>query len=132
MILGALNCRTGELTLVNLGHPPPIWYAPESVREVENAPLPNNNLLGSLEFPLPRSKTIQLMPGQGFILFTDGLLENYSGKLKRKELKKWLARASDITSAVEDITEKYHSFSDGKPAGDDVAILGIQWLGEDT
>lgn len=132
MILGALNCRSGELTLLNLGHPSPIWYAPEGVAEVEKAVLPNNNLLGSSEFPLPRSKTFQLVPGQGFILFTDGLLENYSGKLKRKELKKLLTGASDIASAVEGVTEKYHSFADGLPAGDDVAILGVQWLGKNT
>lgn len=130
MILGALNCRSGALTLLNLGHPSPVWYAPEGVAEVEKASLPNNNLLGSSEFPFPRSKTFQLEPGQGFILFTDGLLENYSGKLRRKELKKLLTGATDITSAVEEVTEKYHSFADGQPPGDDVAILGVQWLGK--
>ena len=132
MILGALNSRSGKLTLLNLGHPSPVWYAPKGVADVEKPILPNNNLLGSSEFSLPRSKTFQLVPGQGFILFTDGLLENYSGKLKRKELKNLLTGASDISSAVEGVTQKYHSLADGQLAGDDVAILGVQWLGNIT
>jgi len=130
MILGALNCRSGELTLINLGHPAPIWYSPVGVPEIEKAVLPNNNLLGNEEFTSPRSKTLQLLPGQGLVLFTDGLLENYSGKLKRKELKKITSSTSDIAMAVDEVTQKYHSFADGKPAGDDVAILGVQWLGD--
>lgn len=129
MILGALNCRSGELTLVNLGHPAPVWFAANGVPAVVDTALPKNNFLGNPEFPLPLTKTFQLIPGQGFVLFTDGLVENYSGKLKRKELNRILTGASDISTAVEDISEKYHSYSDENPPGDDVAILGVQWLG---
>ncbi len=70
-----LNCKTNELTVVNMGHPPLIVIQVGGrVLEVGRG----GDVLGVFEDAFYREDHIKLLPGDRFILYTDGLIEGTS------------------------------------------------------
>jgi hypothetical protein len=72
--LAELHLDTGELTLLNAGHPAPLLVAPDGgMRPVRCSPaLPAGLGLGKS----PPLTTMQLEPGDRLLLFSDGVVEN--------------------------------------------------------
>jgi hypothetical protein len=64
------------------------------------------------------------------LVFTDGLLENYSGKITRRWLKECANSTSSADNIIAHVVGEYGALTQkhGLPA-DDVALLAIRWLG---
>jgi serine phosphatase RsbU (regulator of sigma subunit) len=129
MVLGSLNCETGELTLVNLGHPIPVPFGAAD-NDIRKSLRNTNNPLGSLSFERPNVNTLHFTPGQGILIFTDGLLENYPRAIHKKQLLKIASKAETAEHMIELTNSLYNAASNPEtPPGDDVALLAIRWLG---
>lgn len=74
LLLGVLDAETGELTLANAGHNPPLHWSAER-QHAEEIAVPSNIPLGLMPdfgFELTRRR---LDPGDKLILYTDGITE---------------------------------------------------------
>lgn len=133
MIMGSLHCDSGEITLLSLGHPNPVWLGSAAGTSKNTTVLPANPYLGDPDFTPPQVLSLRLSPNQGVLAFTDGLLENYGGKIKRQWLKEIANSESGASNVTNRIVERYSALAEerGLPA-DDTAMLAIRWLGSDT
>jgi len=73
VFFASLNIQTGQLTYATGGHEPPYWIQAADGR-VEALP-GRGMLLGALPTIYVEEHTITLAPGDGLILYTDGLTE---------------------------------------------------------
>jgi serine phosphatase RsbU (regulator of sigma subunit) len=77
-LLGRLDLRTGELALVNAGHPTPLLLRDGTVTPVL---LPVNRPFGVLRDRPYRPSRIDLQPGDRLVMLTDGMLERGAAAL---------------------------------------------------
>lgn len=116
-----LDKLSGELSVVNLGHPP-LLYIPMfgSVQEVGNS----GDILGAFEDALYTEVKIKVYPGDKFMIITDGLIEGqevwFSAITKLKEIA---SSHSDLEREpfIEVISKETESLRKGDP--DDVLVL---------
>ncbi len=73
MAYGAINSRTGSVTLSQAGHPPPLWVSPinHQVKPINGEGVP----VGMMPDMTYQSQTIQLQPGDRLFLYSDGITE---------------------------------------------------------
>ena len=130
MIMGSLHCDTGEISLLSLGHPSPIWIDNTESPLKKIGILPINAYLGDSNFVAPKCAEFCISSNQGVLVFTDGLLENYSGKITRRWLKECANSTSSADNIIAHVVGEYGALTQkhGLPA-DDVALLAIRWLG---
>ena len=93
----AIDLRTGEFSLGNAGHPPPIQFAAGSGRWSvhESAGGPVLGIIPEAEFP--RSQGV-LGRGDALVLYTDGVIEARSHDLTRG-LDRLLGKAESLVTA---------------------------------
>ncbi|MCX5205481.1 SpoIIE family protein phosphatase [Streptomyces sp. NBC_00237] len=72
MIMGRYDPATARLTWVQAGHLPPLLLREGQPRYL---PVPRGILLGAMAAPVYEEATLQLLPGDHLLLFTDGLVE---------------------------------------------------------
>lgn len=139
VLLGVLNVGTGEVEFCSAGH-----MAPFVLRQDGTVSLPacrSGVALGVMEeMPFP-SQRLTLAPGEGLVLYTDGVSEAFSatGEMFGDEgLAKTLRRsvgpgaipsAPDLTQAI---AESVDRFAVGAPQSDDITILVFKYLGLDA
>ena len=124
MLYGVLDPESGELRLVNAGHPPPLLVAPDG----------GGRFLGGASGPpvgaLPTARYVEqrtvLAPGATLLLYTDGLVEDRS-----TPLEDGLARLHEIAlSAPRDVdsfcSHVLRRVIGAAPSDDDVAVLAVQ------
>ncbi len=132
MAMGCLDVSTGQLTVVNAGHPHPFIVSP--IGEcVENIVSRGQRLGGSLATKL-QAQSFQLRPGDSIFLYTDGLLENTGSQeriFSHLSLKKLLERnvdAEDLNSVVLNYANEIWGEKVINP-DDDVSLLTFTWEG---
>lgn len=126
----ALDAVTGELEYANAGHNLP-WLATSDEGSWLRAPagLP----LGALEDFEYDSQRISLFPGEGIVLYTDGVTEARSpaGELFGDErLGQLLAGLSDASAACPCalVDEAVRSFAASAEQADDVTVCALRWM----
>ncbi|MFJ4878562.1 PP2C family protein-serine/threonine phosphatase [Streptomyces sp. NPDC088745] len=72
MIMGRYDPATARLTWVQAGHLPPLLLRAGQPRYL---PVPRGILLGAMAAPCYEEATLQLLPGDHLLLYTDGLVE---------------------------------------------------------
>lgn len=127
MVLGRLDPARGELVYTSAGHPPGLLLG----RDREARWLEGGRFV-PLGVPAPAAypeASVELRPGDTLLLYTDGLVETRgvpidSGLNRLLEVARPLCDAviSDVTDAVVDTIV-------GSGGGDDVALLGIRFVG---
>jgi hypothetical protein len=139
LIMGSLECDSGGVTLLQFGHPFPFLFggrgdaagaSPDAVVTILK-PLGNHGL-GSARFPNPQAQRFQMRDGQGLFLYTDGLVENFKGRMTTKRIRRILAGSNAFGDAVESVVHAYSTESDGGSdvrGEDDTAVLAIHWHG---
>jgi len=125
-----LDNETGQLSIANGGHLPPLWihHSDFSCDWVACAPgIP----LGILPDAIFNKNTIQLQPGDYIVLFTDGVIEakNKRGVMfSRERLAKLVARKWESPDAlVIAIIDEVLKFSSGNSQHDDITVLALKW-----
>ena len=128
---GELNTRTGHVTFVNAGHNPPVVIRDGKAELLKSHP---SLALGAMPDVPYGVGELQLAPGDGIYLYTDGIVEqpDQAQKLYGEErLLKVLAdrnrRGKEILDAVQ---ADVHRHAAGVEQADDCTQLLIRYRGE--
>lgn len=128
---GILTTTTGVVEYVSAGHNPPYIVSGSGVRKVE---LTGGTILGCLDDFVFESKTLQLMPGDLFFLYTDGVTEAFNARdelFEETRLERYLEsqRSRPTEAVVEGCFQEVAAFATGKAQSDDITILAIRYNG---
>lgn len=120
-----LDIGRREITVTSAGHLPPLLISNGSGEYVQaDVGLPVGVRAGVSYTPT----TVSVPPGATLLAFTDGLVE-----LRGESIDEGLARlreaASNDGSELSDMLSRLLSELRPEPAEDDIAILGVRWLG---
>lgn len=130
MFAVALNTGTGELEFANAGHNLPVLRSPIHGNHWLSARpgLP----LGVLDDYLYTSGITSLLPGEGAVLYTDGVTEARSatGELFGDDrlMSALDTCGHDAACAVERLEHSVASFAQGAEQTDDLTVLSFSWL----
>lgn len=126
-----LNRHTGELTITNGGHLPPLWFqqATQSFRVVNGASGIPLGIMPEIELS---EQVIQLRPGDHLLLYTDGIIEakNARGKMfSRQRLEEVSNQAwNDPQRLIDEIIKQIKKFSRNVSQHDDITLVAIKWM----
>jgi serine phosphatase RsbU (regulator of sigma subunit) len=121
-----LDPRTGRVTYANAGHCPPLWRRGADVVEVSAAGLP----LGVLPEGQYAEMELQLGPGEGLLLYSDGVVETHgpNGELFGFErLARLVATAGAGPARLEGLLAGLAAFRQTPgPPEDDLTLLVVE------
>ena len=131
-VIGALDLATGQLSVVDAGHLPPLLAQSAGVRELDLDV--KGPALGVVPGASYSSAEVSVPSGAMLVLYTDGVTEARSpaGDLFGVDrLRAVLGEASNGTAdeAVHRIVEAVETFAGGAPQEDDVTMLTVRWRG---
>lgn len=122
-----IDLRHGEAYYCNAGHTPLLMVSNQSVKAVARPSSP----LGLASEVLPQVTKLDLNPGDGIFLYTDGLLDNEGPdgeRLKIRMLQRLLAAAESPRECDRMIRESCENLWQNTPQKDDSSYLHIRWL----
>lgn len=128
---GILNTKTGELDYVNAGHNPP--YLLRHGGGVEKLESTGDIILGCFEEYTFHRRSATLKPGEGILLFTDGVTEAFNrqeeiyGEPRLENLLAALGPAS-VRNIVEGVMGDVTTFSEGVAQSDDITLLALKYF----
>ncbi|ACN13332.1 predicted phosphoserine phosphatase RsbU (Sigma factor regulation protein RsbU) [Desulforapulum autotrophicum HRM2] len=132
LIIGVLNIRTGALTYSSGGHNHPILVEKNgSINYKTDKSGPMVGVIADFDY---REISVDLLPGDGFFLYTDGVTEAMDkeqhlfsdGKLLETVQNGPLDR---LEATIENVMEKVVDHAGDAPQSDDIAMLMIRYNG---
>jgi sigma-B regulation protein RsbU (phosphoserine phosphatase) len=125
---GILDVKNRRLRYVGGGLPYPAVLAAGRLVLLDTQGTP----LGLQQDLSAQEKTMELLPGDKFLLFTDGIYEAFNAEDEmygRKRLMEFAVKLSDsdIQTMVRAIVREHQNYLNGMPATDDVTLLGIEF-----
>lgn len=129
LFYGILNIRTGEFQYSNAGHNPPYLIGrPEGANPLDAPP---HVVLGIDENAVFATQSIELAPGNGLFLFTDGITEAFNPRqemFSERRLKECLERAPALSAKelIRTVVEEVRTFIEGAPQSDDLTMLAVR------
>ena len=134
VFIGILDTETGVFSYANGGHNP-AWILGKDGTWLKAR---KGLMVGIMDMIQYKTETLQLAPGGGLFLYTDGVTEalNPEEELYGEDrldavLKKVEAAAGGEASSetlVEDVLADVHTFVNGAEASDDITALAFRWL----
>jgi sigma-B regulation protein RsbU (phosphoserine phosphatase) len=134
LFYGVLDTRTGAIEFANAGHNPPYLFSTDGgfmVLRDKSGPM-----LGVIEGIEYRTKPCRIDPGEGILLYTDGVTEAIDRNgafFEEPRLEKFLKEHA--SQPVEQLALSLHTtvqdFSKGIPQADDITVLALRyWSGK--
>jgi len=129
---GIMDMKTGELEYANAGHNPP--YILNNSGQIQMLESAGDIVMGVFEDKQFATRSIQLKPQEGVLLFTDGVTEAFNlqneayGEPRLEKLISTLHNSSSekfINTIVTDVDD----FTQGAPQSDDITMLYMKYLG---
>lgn len=133
VVYAILDTKTGDLEYGNAGHNLPYLLSSRvGITALEN---PGGMALGVLEDRVYPVKRVRLQPGDGLLLYTDGVTEamDAAGNLfSADRLERLLRRIQNgtPTEIVRDTVAEVRSYAAGEPQADDITLLALRYLQE--
>ena len=130
---GLLNLRNGRLLYSNAGHEPPLII--RSGKPVERLKSKSGVPLGALRsFKYVVEKTV-LEPGDGVLLFTDGVTEASNRREELFSIHRLLevverCGPSEPSYIVQEVADSVDQFAEGTSQSDDIAMVCVQYRGQ--
>jgi len=130
MFLGLIDTRTGLVSFVNAGHPPPhLLSASGETRQIEAKPAMPLGVRRQTRF---QTRTLAIQPGDALFVCSDGVFEalNDAGDLFSIERLGRLLReanAAEPPEMIRVIREAVDAFRGSTPRTDDVTALALRW-----
>lgn len=128
--IGELHVDTGLLTYVNAGHNPPVLRHGGEVAYLRSRP---GLVLGAMAGIPYRAIDVQLQPGDGLYLYTDGITEqpNAAGELFGEErlLKLLEAGRNKAPKLLDDVLAAVKNHADETEQADDCTQLVLRFRG---
>ena len=125
--IGIVDLKTGVVDYVNAGHNPPLVQRSDgSVRYLEGR---GGLALGAVDGAVYRRQSLTLAPGDGILLYTDGVTEATSpahelyGADRLKKTLTALFGVSDAGAVITGILDGVNAFAAGAEQSDDITIL---------
>jgi len=130
--LGCLDIPTGKFVFANAGHNPPLLFSGGVYRRLASKA---GFVLAGMENTIYREGEITLQPGDGLLLYTDGVTEaaNPDGELfgERRLIAAADRYAEQPPKAfVEAIKAEIDGFATGAPQADDITMLALRYIGK--
>lgn len=129
MLFGLLDLRSGEVALVQAGHPPALFAAAgeNGWQPVGEGGVP----IGILDAPGYEACRLQLAPGSRLVLYSDGLTDcrdraDRPFGLERVQDVLRAGRAAPLAVAGERLHEALRGWRGGLPLEDDLAVLALE------
>ena len=131
LFLGILNVKTGVLTFADGGHNRPyLRRKGESSNMIE---VDGGTALGVFEDLPYTSQTLQLQPGDTFVLYTDGVTEAFGagetfyGEDRLEKLLNGISQDLPASAWVSEIMEDVARFAKGEEQSDDITVLALRF-----
>lgn len=132
LFYGVLNTRTGDLEFANGGHLPPYIFSADGKLRVLNQK--GGPLVGIINGHQYVTCTDRIAPGEGILLYTDGVTEAVNAKdqfFEQEPLETFLAAhaSSPVEQLVQNLHRTIQDFEKGVPQADDITVLALRYLG---
>jgi sigma-B regulation protein RsbU (phosphoserine phosphatase) len=132
LFCAVLNLRSGEVVYSNGGHNLPYVLRSGFAAQLENT---EGIALGVMEDASYHARTIVLRPGDGLLLYTDGVTEamDPEDRLFSDDRLQQVLEARNGGSPQETIrgvVDEVRKFAAGAPQADDITVLGIDYFGK--
>lgn len=131
---GVLDLRTGRIEMSDAGHEPP-FLLPASgggrLMQKKNGGLP----LGLFDDAVYQAVTVQLEPGDGLLLYTDGVNEAMNpehAQFTTPRIRETLAAfdgAAPPRDVIDRVLARVTEFVRGEPQSDDLTMLALRYRG---
>jgi serine phosphatase RsbU (regulator of sigma subunit) len=129
MLFVAIHVPTGKFHVVNAGHPAPLWVKSS---EKKTVPIPlGGDPLGCKPTGEFEDVTETLSPGDGLMLYTDGLVENEGPTQKRiskREIFKVLNQDIPREAVLDSLVKKGKEIWLEQPQNDDLTAILCWWV----
>lgn len=132
MVYGLLDVTTGEVTMTQAGHPPPLHLSRETgeITSIGNGGMP----VGLLEDATFSSVSCQLEAGDRLLVYSDGTVECTDGEANLYGTERMVNRSKALKdeSAQEmcnKLDQDFCQWNGDKPFDDDVSLLVIEYNG---
>ncbi len=132
VLYGVLDCQSGEFSFARSGHELPVRYQASGAVSLS----PNNpgQPLGIFDQPLLDEQTLRLYPGEGLLLYTDGVTDERDPQGERYGLPRLvqaLSAAPDkpAQAVCDDLLLELLAHLSGAPQDDDITMLMVRSLG---
>lgn len=124
-----LDTETGSVAYANAGHNPPWLSRGERGGWLEVAP---GFVMGALDTVSYASSSVDLSPGDGLVMYTDGVTEAADARqelfgTRRLEAVLSEAGAIDAEEVVTRVVEAVDRFADGAAQADDLSLFAFSW-----
>jgi sigma-B regulation protein RsbU (phosphoserine phosphatase) len=132
LFYGVLNLRTGEILFSNAGHNPPYLFGLNGdIRPLRDKCGPMLGLLEGMEY---RTAAARLIPGEGILVYTDGVTEAINKQkdfFNERGLEEYMSAHAGETmnQLVDGLQTHILSFASGMPQSDDITVLGLRYRG---
>jgi phosphoserine phosphatase RsbU/P len=132
---GILNTRTGVIEYCNAGHNPPYVFSPDGQwRALADRCGPMLGVAEGFEY---QTRSTEIRPGEGLLVYTDGVTEacNKNGELyEEPRLEAYLAAHASQGAAelVRGLHAEVERFEAGARRADDVTVLALRWRGHSS
>ena len=130
-LLAVLDTQTGELEMINAGHNPPYLIAGVGGDVVERR-LSEDVVLGAMEGLPYQSTRLQLNPGDGLFMYTDGVNEAMNPDNVEFGYQRLIdALEAPANSSAErngTVITAIHEFVRDAEQSDDITVLCVHWL----
>ena len=131
LMVGVLDCTTGQLDLVNAGHENPLHV--HQGREIENVELRGGPPLCVVDFPYC-VETVHLARGDTLVVITDGATEAANASDELFGIEGVVAaletvRGESARHRVGHLAREVRLFEGQNDPTDDLTIFGLRYLG---
>lgn len=134
-VCGMLDLHTGELWLANAGHNPPVWL--DRSGQCSWLPLPPGLVLGAMEDMEYTVTKYRMQPGDGILLYTDGVTEAFNGAGEAFGEDRLIALCKEqpereARPLVERVFAAVQSFAADAEQADDITVLALRYNAPDV
>jgi sigma-B regulation protein RsbU (phosphoserine phosphatase) len=138
MLYVTLDCSTGQVQYLNMGHPAPFLLRPTHAEGLAARGYylegSRNRAVGWFEDPGFTETPVRLEPGDRMVLFTDGFIEAKSADgdvFGDQRLAAALTKLAPLDTAdiADELVREVESFAAGK-LDDDLTMLVLEYLGD--